>query len=108
MVSVQSAAAKSREFAGTQHVSQLMLMQVNPPWGDYFGVVSQSVTTAIAATEVEVTVVTDQQLFEIFKQGNAEWNSLQHPVLYKPERTQLHNGENKVKLYVSCFHYLNG
>lgn len=73
-------------------------VQVSPPWGDYFGVVSQSVATATAATEVEVTVVTDQQMLNKIRQGNSDWDSLQQLGTYIPRRKQLLNGENKLQL----------
>lgn len=77
---------------------------MSPPWGEYFGVVSQSVATATAATEVEVTVVTGQRPLEALQQGSAEWDSLLQNVTYVPQRRQLRNGENKFQLCGSSAH----
>jgi hypothetical protein len=73
-------------------------MQASPSWGEYFGVMSQSVATATAATEVEVTVVTHQQRFERLKLDTTDWSSLEQPVLYIPLHRHLHKGMNKISL----------
>jgi hypothetical protein len=74
--------------------------QMHPPWGEYFGVVSQSVATASAATEVEVTIVTVLQDPEEFTpaalQHNLTWK-LQMP-LYQPEPLELAYGTNYLQM----------
>jgi hypothetical protein len=79
-------------------------VQIGPPWGDYFGVVSQSVATSAAATEVEVTVSANPQLLEKVRQGNTEWDSMQQLVLYTLQQKQLYNGENRIQLYGAPVH----
>lgn len=88
-------------FLGKQVGAKGDIVQVHPPWGVYFGVVSQSVTTATARSEVEVTVVTDQQMFEKVAQGDTNGDLLQQHVLYVQQHKQLHDGENTIQLYVS-------
>lgn len=89
-----------RAVVKSQNTTQVCTLQKRPPWGEYFGVVSQGVKSAAAATEVEVTVVTMLQSDPLHKPLALEQNvsRTQLEPMYQPMHLELFHGENDVPM----------